>query len=300
MHSEDRTPIVIAKGRDRSRAAGTDRDVVMLVAFEGWNDAGEAASSAVNDLVELWSAEQIAEISPDDYYDYQFTRPTVTRTPAGGNALQWPGTRIYRAAVPGHELDVVFVVGVEPSFRWQQFVDEILSHAKDAGAVLLVGALIADVPHTRPIPVSMSTEDSELREALDLDRNSYEGPTGVLGVLGHLALAAGLPTVSLWAAIPGYVAQAPSPKAQLALTGRIEEVLGVSIPQGTLTDDAKAWERGVNELADDDEDISRYVRQLEEVQDTAELPEASGDAIAKEFERYLRRKNPPDGHKGPR
>ncbi|MEO5993115.1 MAG: PAC2 family protein, partial [Arthrobacter sp.] len=186
----------------------------------------------------------------------------------------------------------IFVQGTEPSYKWRAYTAELLVHAEalNADYVILVGALLADVPHSRPIPVSTSTDDPALRERMDLEASQYEGPVGIVGVLAEVALLAGLPTVSLWAAVPHYVAQAPSPKAQLALLHRIEELLQVPLDTQDLVEESDAWERGVDELATEDPEIAAYVRQLEEAKDTADLPEASGESIAREFERYLKRR----------
>ncbi|WP_026554760.1 PAC2 family protein [Arthrobacter sp. 35W] len=268
------------------------RATVMLAAFEGWNDAGEAASDALKYLHRLWDAKKLATIDPDEYYDFQFTRPTVRRTADGGRRIKWPATKIAKASIPGTSIDVIFVHGIEPSYKWRTYTAELLAHAAalNVNYVVLVGALLADVPHSRPIPVTTTSDDDELRERLNLEASQYEGPIGIVGVLGELALLAGLPTVSLWAAVPHYVAQAPSPKAQLALLHQIEDLLQVPLDVDDLAEDAQAWERGVDELATEDAEIAAYVHQLEEAKDTADLPEASGESIAKEFERYLKRR----------
>ncbi|WP_427007592.1 PAC2 family protein [Pseudarthrobacter sp. H2] len=268
------------------------RITVMLAAFEGWNDAGEAASDALHYLNKLWGGKKVASIDADEYYDFQFTRPTIRRTPSGERKIKWPSTRIHKASVPDSNVDVIFVQGTEPSYKWRAYTAELLVHAEalHVDYVILVGALLADVPHSRPIPVSASTDDSALRERMDLEASQYEGPVGIVGVLGEVALLAGLPTISLWAAVPHYVAQAPSPKAQLALLHRIEELLQVPLDTTELVEESDAWERGVDELATEDPEIAAYVRQLEEAKDTADLPEASGESIAREFERYLKRR----------
>ena len=268
------------------------RITVMLAAFEGWNDAGEAASDALRYLNKLWGGKKVGSIDADEYYDFQFTRPTIRRTAAGERKIKWPSTRIFKASVPDSNVDVIFVQGTEPSYKWRAYTAELLVHAEalHVDYVILVGALLADVPHSRPIPVSTSTDDAALRERMDLEASQYEGPVGIVGVLGEVALLAGLPTVSLWAAVPHYVAQAPSPKAQLALLHRVEELLQVPLDTTELVEEADAWERGVDELATEDPEIAAYVRQLEEAKDTADLPEASGESIAREFERYLKRR----------
>lgn len=268
------------------------RITVMLAAFEGWNDAGEAASDALRYLNKMWGGKKVASIDADEYYDFQFTRPTVRRTSSGERKIKWPSTRIYKASAPGTNVDVIFIQGTEPSYKWRAYTAELLVHAEalHVDYVVLVGALLADVPHSRPIPVSTSTDDGALRERLNLEASQYEGPVGIVGVLSEVSLLAGIPTVSLWAAVPHYVAQAPSPKAQLALLHRIEELLQVPLDTHELAEEAEAWERGVNELATEDPEIAAYVRQLEEAKDTADLPEASGESIAREFERYLKRR----------
>ena len=177
--------------------------------------------------------------------------------------------------------------------RWRAFVTEVVGHASELGVTTLVtlGALLADVPHTRPIPVTTTSDDEGLMRRLALESSTYQGPTGIVGVLQEGAARAGIPGLSLWAAVPHYVAQPPSPKATLALLRRVEELLDVTVPLGELPEDARAWEHGVDELAEEDGEIADYVRQLEEAKDTADLPEASGEAIAREFERYLRRRD---------
>ena len=269
------------------------RDPVMIAAFEGWNDAGEAASGAVEHLEQVWESEPIGELDPEDYHDFQVSRPTVQLDDDGRRSITWPTTRLTWARPPGSSRDVVLVRGIEPSMRWRSFTAEILEYAErlGVGTVVTLGALLADVPHTRPIPVTTTTEDEGLLEKLAIEPSRYEGPTGILGILQDAAGRAGLPGLSLWAAVPHYVGQSPSPKATLALLRRVEEMLDVTVPLGDLPEDARAWERGVDELAEEDGEIGDYVRQLERAKDTAELPEASGEAIAREFERYLRRRD---------
>ena len=269
------------------------RDPVMVAAFEGWNDAGEAASGAVAHLEQVWGATPLAELDPEEYHDFQVNRPTVSLDDDGRRQVTWPTTRLFWARPPGASRDVVLVRGIEPSMRWRTFVREILGHADrlQVGTLVTLGALLADVPHTRPIPVTTTSDDSTVMERLALEPSRYEGPTGIVGVLHEAATRAGVPGLSLWAAVPHYVAQPPSPKATLALLRRVEELLDVTVPLGELPEDARAWEHGVDELAEEDGEIGEYVRQLEEAKDTADLPEATGEAIAREFERYLRRRD---------
>ncbi|WP_326831449.1 PAC2 family protein [Arthrobacter sp. BL-252-APC-1A] len=290
MSNTDKSP---AAGLQDFFAGGTgERVTVMVAAFEGWNDAGEAASDALNFLSVYWDSEKIAGIDADEYYDFQFTRPAIERTSSGKRRIKWPTTRISRAEVPGSNLDLILVTGVEPSYKWRAYTAELIGLAKelDVDCLVLAGALLADVPHTRPIPVTATCEEEDLRSHLDLEPSEYEGPIGIVGVLAEVAALADIPTLSLWAAVPHYVGQPPSPKAQLALLHRIEDLLQVPIDTSVLTEEAEAWERGVDDLATEDPEIAAYVRQLEEAKDTAELPEASGESIAREFERYLKRR----------
>jgi predicted ATP-grasp superfamily ATP-dependent carboligase len=274
------------------------RDPVLVAAFEGWNDAGEAASGAVTHLCRVWDATPIAELDPEDYHDFQVNRPLVNLDEDGRRYITWPTTRLYWARPPGSRRDVLLVRGIEPSMRWRAFTKELVGYARRFGvtSVVTLGALLADVPHTRPIPVTTTSDDEQLMRELTIEPSTYQGPTGIVGVVQEGATRAGIPGLSLWAAVPHYVAQPPSPKATLALLRRVEEILDAPVPLGELPEDARAWEHVVDELAEEDSEIAEYVRQLEDAKDTADLPEASGEAIAREFERYLRRRD--DGGSG--
>jgi len=267
-------------------------DPVLIVAFEGWNDAAEAATGAVNHLVQEWKARQIAAMDPEDYYDFQVNRPTVELEADGRRRINWPTTRILLATRPRAPRDVVLVKGIEPNLAWRRFCGELIELAErlGVGTCVLFGALLADNPHTRPIPVTASATDPELAKSLGLEQSTYEGPTGIVGVLQAELGKAGIPAISLWGAVPHYVAQPPCPKATLGLLSRLEDVLDLTIRLDELAEEAKAWERGVDDLARDDSEVSEYVRSLEEARDAADLPEATGEAIAREFERYLRRR----------
>jgi proteasome assembly chaperone (PAC2) family protein len=210
--------------------------------------------------------------------------------------ITWPSTQISVASPPGAQRDVVLLRGIEPNMRWRQFCAELLAACDELGTELVVtlGALLADTPHTRPIPVTGTATEPELVDRLKLEQSNYEGPTGIVGVFQDACTQMDMPAVSFWAAVPHYVAQPPCPKATLALLGQLEDLLEVSIPLADLPEEARAWERGVDELADEDEEIGDYVRALEETRDTADLPEASGEAIAREFERYLKRRESDD------
>jgi len=267
-------------------------DPFLIAAFEGWNDAADAASSTLDRLISEWDAQVVAELDPEDYYDFQLTRPHIAVDGDGTRLLSWPTTRVLVARPPGATRDIVLLRGVEPNLRWRQFCEEVLEVAEALGVQLVValGALLADTPHTRPVPVTGTVSDPELGERLGLERSRYEGPTGITGVFQDACSAADMPSLSLWAAVPHYVAAAPCPKATLALLSRLEDLLDVSVPVEDLVEDARAWERGVDEMASDDVEVADYVKQLEDQCDTSELPEASGDAIAREFERYLKRR----------
>jgi proteasome assembly chaperone (PAC2) family protein len=267
-------------------------NALVIAAFEGWNDAGEAASEAVSHLLVGWRATLLASIDPEDYYDFQYNRPHVGFNAEGGRELSWRTTSIWHCQAGPADRDVVLVTGIEPNLRWRAFCDEMLDYLTGIGATTLVtlGALLADVPHTRPVPVNGISSDPELAERFGLEPSRYTGPTGIVGVIQEASHRRGLETMSYWAAVPHYVGQAPAPKATLALLGQLEDLVGVPIDMRGLPEEAKAWERGVDELAADDSDVADYVRSLEEERDTTDLPEASGDAIAREFERYLKRR----------
>ena len=279
----------------------------MIVAFEGWNDAGEAATSAVRIIREALPLVPLLEMDPELYIDYQFNRPVVGMDEHGERSITWPGATLYgparkprargvAAETPPEEPRIdrnnLFVLlGTEPSRSWKGFVAEIVDAAlvADVEGIVFLGAMLADVPHTRPISTFASSEDAEVRTALDLERSSYEGPVGILSVLGDAAAHVGIPSVSIWASVPHYVHNAPSPKATLALIERLEAVLDIAVPRGDLDEEASAWESGIDALANEDEDMAAYIEQLEKARDTVDSPEASGEAIAREFERYLRR-----------
>jgi len=268
-------------------------DPVLVAAFEGWNDAADAATSVVDHLATVWKARPVAALDPDHYYDFQVNRPVVRRLDSGERDISWPTTRLLLARPPDAPRDLVLVRGIEPNMHWRAFCDEIVHVADSLGVrmAVLLGALLADSPHTRPIPVTGNASDADMAAALNLELSRYEGPTGVVGVLQDAFEAGGMGTVSFWAAVPHYVAQSPCPKATLALLRQVEDLLNTSIPLGDLPEDARAWERGVDDLAREDSEVAEYVRSLEEARDAADLPEASGEAIAREFERYLRRQD---------
>jgi len=270
-------------------------DPVMIAAFEGWNDAGEAASTALEHLELSWDATPLASIDPEEYYDFQVTRPHVRHADGVTRKIEWQTTRLSVAQLPGTERHVVLVNGIEPNLRWRSFCSELLGYVERLGVmkVITLGALLTDTPHTRPTPVSGISFDADSAGELRVEPSSYQGPTGIVGVFQNACVEAGIPAVSFWAAVPHYVSQARVPKAAVALLHRVEEVLDVEVPLGALPEQAEEWERTVSEMAEADDEVREYVRQLEEqaaIDADADVPEANGDAIAADFERYLRRR----------
>lgn len=277
----------------------TLRHPVLVAAFEGWNDAGDAASGAVEHLELIWDAEPLAELDSEEYYDYQVNRPTVRQVDGVTREIQWPSTMLSVCSPPGSDRDVVLLRGIEPNMKWRSFCDDLLEFIEQLGVetVVILGALLADTPHTRPVPVTGSAYSPEAAERFNLEQTRYEGPTGITGVLQDQCVKAGVPAVSFWAAVPHYVSQPPNPKATIALLHRVEEVLDIEVPLGELPKQAEEWEAAVNEMTEGDEEISEYVRSLEERGDAAldlneTMSKIDGDAIAAEFEKYLRRRGP--------
>ncbi len=275
------------------------RTPMLVAAFEGWNDAGDAATTAVEHLELAWEAEPLAIVDPEDYYDFQVNRPIVSTVDGNTRSVQWPTTRLSACSPPGADRDVVLVRGIEPSMRWRSFCEEILSLCHDLGVekVVLLGALLADTPHTRPVPVTGTCSDVALAARLGMEPSRYEGPTGIVGVLAEMAARAGFSTVSYWAQVPHYASQPPSPKATQALLRHLEDVLDVGVPMGEFAEQAEAWQSTVDQLAAEDEEMSDYIRQLEQRDPEpglteGQVSEASGEALAEEFERYLRRRGP--------
>lgn len=267
----------------------------LIVAFEGWNDAAESASGAVKFICEQIKADVVASVDPEDYYDFQFTRPTVSYDGDGGRVLDWPGTEM---CIPSAEAvaenptiaKLSVLVGTEPARRWKSFAAEIMEMVEDREieAVLFLGAMLADVPHTRPIAVMSTSQNEHAREELEIERSQYEGPVGILSVLGIELEKVGIPAVALWASVPHYVHNTPSPKATLSLLIEVERLLGVQFEHGKLGEEAFAWERGIDEIAEGDDEMSNYISQLEKTRDEAESPAATGESLAKEFEKFLR------------
>ncbi len=266
---------------------------VLIAAFEGWNDGANSATTTVRHLSDQWGGQLLATMDPESYYDFQVQRPIINIESKGVRSLTWPTTSVSVAHLANSSHDAVLVNGIEPSMRWPSFCSELLDLADSLGVqqVIVLGALLAATPHTRPVPITGFASDATLADRLGFETTTYEGPTGIVGVLQSQAQDAGFSAVSLWAQVPYYVAEPPCPKATLALLAMLEDLVDVSIDLGDLPEDARAWQRGAEELAADDPDVAEYVQQLEEVRDAADLPEASGEAIAREFQRYLRRRD---------
>jgi proteasome assembly chaperone (PAC2) family protein len=265
---------------------------VLVGAFRGWNDGAQGASLAASFLAQAWDARRFADVDPEEFFDFQATRPHVVLEGGLTRKINWPETAFYHAAVPGLERDVVLSLGVEPNLRWRTFADEIVELAQDLGVELVVtlGALLADVPHTRPAPVTGSASDPKLVEELGLASSRYEGPTGIVGVLHDACRRADLPSASLWAAVPHYASLAASPKAALALCERLAGLLGTSFDLTDLERASAAYETQVSEAVATDEETTAYVQQLEERRDALgeELDVPSGETLAAELTRFLR------------
>lgn len=265
------------------------RNPAVIAAFGGWNDAGEAASGVIDHLVDHYKADLEFAIDPEDFYDFRVNRPT-SRLVDGIRTIEWPTTEVLVAHLP--ERDLVLIGGPEPNFHWQDYVSRLLSMLRSVQpeVVVLLGALLTDAPHSRPVPVSGTASSQGLADELGLELSDYEGPTGIVGVLSYECDRAGFPVVSLWASVPHYVAEPPNPKATLALLVRLEDVLNLPLDPGDLATESAQWVEQVDELVADDPDIANYVSALEERRDEA-TPAPSGDVIAAEFERYLRRRD---------
>ncbi|WP_232547887.1 PAC2 family protein [Propioniciclava soli] len=250
------------------------RRPVVLAAFSGWNDAGDAATGAVDHLSGLGDTELAFALDPEDHYDFTETRPVLVRDESGERTLQWATTEVL--VVHLEERDLVLINGPEPNFRWKAFCSSLVSLVRSVNPerVIAMGAMLADAPHSRPTPVSENGTD-------------YEGPTGIVGIFASACRDAGFDVTSLWASVPHYVSDPPNPKATVALLSRVEDLIDQTIELGDLPEHATVWEGRVNELVAEDPDIAEYVTDLEERYDTAE---ATGDEIALQFERYLRRR----------
>ncbi len=273
------------------------RSPALVCAFAGWNDAASAATTALEAAELALGADELASIDPEEFFDFQTTRPTIHLTEGQTRRIEWPQNTLLSAPVPAADRDLVLLHGTEPSLRWRTFCDSIADAAERLGVKLLVtlGALIADDPHTRPVPITGLASDPELVERLGLDRSSYEGPTGIVGVLHDTFRERGIASASLWAAIPHYVAAVPNPKAALALLRRLEGLTGVVIEASELEDAMGRFEEQVNRAVSANPEIEELVARLEAEQDDEETrigpgDVPSGDTIARDFQRFLRQR----------
>lgn len=279
---------------------------LLFVAFEGWNDATEAASGALKAIAEELDVETLAAVDPEDYYDFQFSRPMLEFDEDGNRILSWPGAEFLHGSASTidekPQLDNIYLlIGTEPSRRWLSFTAEIVEMAQDReiDAVIFLGSMLADVPHTRPIPIFRSSTNAKMQELFDIEPSRYEGPVGILTVLSQALEAEGIPTVSLWASVPHYVHNTTSPKAAISLIAELERISGYSFNTTKLAEQAFEWERSIDEIAEADEEMASYVSSLEKTRDELDAEQASGDALAREFEKYLNER-PEAGSDGPK
>ena len=275
------------------------RRPILIAAFRGWNDAGDAASFAASHLGRVWSATEFASIDPEEFYDFQAVRPQVELVDGLTRKVTWPSNEFMGAKLSGAAQDVIVLVGTEPNLRWRTFSNLIVEVAKahEVGLVLTLGALLADVPHSRPVQITGTAVDTQLIKRLDLQRSRYEGPTGIVGVLHEAFAKADIDSASLWAAVPHYLAVTPNPKAALALVERTTKLVGAAAESDDLQRASTVYEERVSEMVAGDEDVQEYVKMLEdrtdeqhdlEEMDPTQMP--SGDDIAAELERFLRDK----------
>ncbi len=279
---------------------------VLIGAFQGWNDGGQAATLATGYLARLWGARKFADIDPELFVDFQATRPQVTLDEGQTRKIEWPENAFFRARIPGENRDAVILVGVEPNYRWRTFSELVAELSADLGIEMFVtlGALLADVPHTRPSPVTGAASDPKLVDELGLQLSRYEGPTGIVGVLLDACRRSGIPSVSLWAAVPHYVSLAPSPRAARALVERLGSVLGVDIDVAELVEAEEEYVDQVSQAVASDADTASYVEELEQRADSLDWLEESGglpsgEALAAEIARFLRERESDGGQPEP-
>ena len=273
------------------------RAPALVCAFKGWNDAGDAASAAVSFVGAALGAERFATIDPEEFFDFQAARPKVSFTEGRTRHIEWPAVEVFAARVPRAPRDLILVQGSEPSMRWRTFSRLVIDLAEALGTQLVVslGALLADVPHSRPVSITGLSTDPALTDRLNVEATTYEGPTGIVGVLHDACQQAGMPSASLWASVPHYVAAAPNPKAALALVRHLEQLVGVSVDASELESASADYERQVSMAVQSDPDVQAFVERLEQAveEEEAEEPKPdlpSGDVIAREFQRFLRQR----------
>jgi proteasome assembly chaperone (PAC2) family protein len=272
------------------------RNPIMVCAFKGWNDAAGSATSALTTLADSLPLERVATVDPEEFFDFQDTRPTIQVIDGTYREIEWPETEILVATAESAPRDLVIVLGTEPNLRWRTYSETLLKVADELGVVTVavLGALIADVAHTLPVPVTGLASDPEMVAGLELEKANYEGPTGIVGVIHELCRQREIPSVSLWAAIPHYVAAVPSPKAALSLVGLIERVTGVAADTSALEREASEYEEQIDRAVAADSDIEEMVTRIEEQQRSrveTSLDVPSGEAIAREFQRFLRHRD---------
>lgn len=271
-----------------TRVPLSDPSALLIVAFEGWNDAGDSATTAAQMVVDQNGHQPVLDIDPEEFFDFHIARPEVEHDSDGSRYLVWPTVTLY-APSQGDDESPLVLMGHEPSRLWKSFASQMVDHALSRGveAIVFLGAMLADVLHSRPVKVSATSDDPTLREHFDIEKSSYEGPVGVLTVLSLAAQEAGIPALHLWAHVPHYVHTSPSPKVTLALLEELEARVGIVTDREDLEAEAQRWEEGIDALASDDDDMSAYIESLEKTRDAADAPEAKGEAIAEEFEKYL-------------
>jgi hypothetical protein len=275
---------------------------ILLVAFEGWNDATEAATSALRAIADQFKAQTLEAVDPEDYYDFQFSRPMLELDEDGNRSLSWPGTELLQASTEGIETNpgaenLYLLIGTEPSRRWMSFASEVFEMVEDReiDTVIMLGAMLADVPHTRPMPIFKSSQNPKLQQLFGLEPSKYEGPVGVLTVLSQAFEAEGIPVLSLWGSVPHYVHNTQNPKASLGFLSELSSLTGHDFETSALAEAAFEWERSIDELSETDEEMAGYIEQLEKSRDAYESEMASGDAIAKELEKFLKERPEAEG-----
>ncbi len=263
------------------------RDPAVVIAFSGWNDAANSASDALLHIMEAFPSSELEALDDERYFDFQVTRPILRRSP-DGPWIQWPHVTVQRIQLANR--DLIVAVGPEPNQLWRTFATDLVGRLKryTPSLVVLLGAMLSDTPHTRPLPVAMHTYDPVLRERLSIEELRYEGPVGITGVVNQALIAEGLASASMWVSIPHYVGNAPNPKAQYALLNQLEPLLDARLGAEKLLSEANDWAKAVDELSAEDPDVAEYIEQLEEAKDASDAESVTGDAIAEEFERYLR------------
>ena len=272
---------------------------MLIAAFRGWNDGAQAASLAAGYLAKTWQAERFAHVDPEEFFDFQATRPHVSLEGGMTRRIDWPETAFFHARPDGLDRDVVLLLGIEPNLRWRTFTELVMGLVRELGVEMMItlGALLADVPHTRPSPVTGSASDPDLVRELGLSESRYEGPTGIVGVLHDACRTAEIPSASLWVAVPHYVSLTPSPRAAVALCERLGGLMGAEIDVGELEEAARSYEEQVSEAVASDEETAAYVEELEQrvdsLEDSTDLP--SGDALAAELTRFLREREQDGG-----